>query len=46
MIGIDLQQATEAKLAVNQARVYRQLPNGVRVKDASTTQPSPPSPPQ
>jgi hypothetical protein len=33
MIGADLQEAVEAKLAANEARVYRRLPNGVLVKD-------------
>ena len=32
MVGADLQEAVEAKLAVNEARVYRRLPNGVLVK--------------
>jgi hypothetical protein len=32
MTGIDLQQEVEAKLAANQERVYRRLPNGVLVK--------------
>jgi hypothetical protein len=32
MIGADLQDAVEAKLAANEARVYRSLPNGVLVK--------------
>jgi NTP pyrophosphatase (non-canonical NTP hydrolase) len=41
MTGADLQEAVEAKLAVNEARVYRRLPNGVPVKDASTTKPPP-----
>jgi len=35
MIGADLQEAVEAKLAANEARIYRQLPNGVLVKDTS-----------
>jgi NTP pyrophosphatase (non-canonical NTP hydrolase) len=35
MIGADLQEAVEAKLAANQARVYRPLPSGVLVKDAA-----------
>jgi NTP pyrophosphatase (non-canonical NTP hydrolase) len=39
MAGADLQEAVEAKLAVNEARVYRRLPNGVPVKDAAVTQP-------
>lgn len=42
MTGADLQEAVEAKLAVNEARVYRRLPNGVSVKDAAATK-SPPS---
>jgi NTP pyrophosphatase (non-canonical NTP hydrolase) len=40
MIGADLQEAVEAKLAANEARVYRRLPNGVLVKDAAAEQPS------
>jgi NTP pyrophosphatase (non-canonical NTP hydrolase) len=32
MTGVDLQQAVETKLAVNQARMYQRLPNGVLVK--------------
>ena len=35
MIGADLQDAVEAKLAANEARVYRRLSNGVLVKEAS-----------
>lgn len=35
MIGADLQEAVEAKLAANEARVYRRLPNGVLVKGAA-----------
>jgi len=38
MIGADLQEAVEAKLAKNEARVYRRLPNGVLVKDAAASQ--------
>ena len=38
MIGADLQEAIEAKLAANEARVYRRLPNGVPVKDAAASQ--------
>jgi NTP pyrophosphatase (non-canonical NTP hydrolase) len=38
MIGADLQEAVEAKLAANEARVYRRLPNGVLVKDAAASQ--------
>jgi NTP pyrophosphatase (non-canonical NTP hydrolase) len=37
MVGIDLQEAIESKLAVNRARVYRRLPNGVLVKDNTPT---------
>jgi hypothetical protein len=37
MTGVDLQSAVEAKLAANEARVYRQLPNGTLVK---TTDPA------
>jgi NTP pyrophosphatase (non-canonical NTP hydrolase) len=33
MVGADLQEAVEAKLAVNEARVYKRLPNGAQVKD-------------
>jgi NTP pyrophosphatase (non-canonical NTP hydrolase) len=33
MTGTDLQDAVEAKLAVNQARAYRKLRDGVHVKD-------------
>jgi hypothetical protein len=36
MVGADLQEAVEAKLAVNEARVYRPLPNGVLVKETAT----------
>ncbi len=43
MVGADLQQAVEAKLAKNQARVYQRLPNGVLVKDP-TSAPDAPSP--
>jgi hypothetical protein len=32
MTGVDLQQEVEAKLAANQERVYRRLPNGVLMK--------------
>jgi hypothetical protein len=32
MTGADLQSAVEAKLAANEARVYRPLPNGTLVK--------------
>ena len=34
MTGIDLQDAVEAKLAVNQARTYRQMDNGLHVQVA------------
>jgi NTP pyrophosphatase (non-canonical NTP hydrolase) len=37
MIGTDLQEAVEAKLAANQARVYQRLPNGTLVKDTAAT---------
>jgi NTP pyrophosphatase (non-canonical NTP hydrolase) len=37
MIGADLQEAVEAKLAANEARVYRRLPNGVLVKEATAS---------
>ena len=43
MVGADLQEAVEAKLAVNEARVYKRLPNGVLVKDAAAA-PSPVGP--
>jgi hypothetical protein len=46
MAGADLQEAVEAKLAVNEARVYRLLPNGVPVKDAAATETPPPSAPR
>jgi NTP pyrophosphatase (non-canonical NTP hydrolase) len=32
MTGIDLQQEIETKLAANQERVYRRLPDGVLAK--------------
>ncbi|HUK70245.1 MAG TPA: hypothetical protein VLW50_16065 [Streptosporangiaceae bacterium] len=32
MLGIDLQDEIEAKMAKNASRVYRRLPNGVLVK--------------
>jgi hypothetical protein len=35
----DLQEAVEAKLAANEARTYRRLPNGVLVKDAAASPP-------
>lgn len=35
MTGVDLQNAVEAKLAVNRARVYRRLPNGTLTKDTT-----------
>ena len=44
MAGADLQEAVEAKLAVNEARVYRRLPSGVLVKDAAVTEPPPSAP--
>lgn len=34
MVGADLQEAVEAKLAVNEIRVYRPLANGMLVKDS------------
>lgn len=43
MVGADLQEAVEAKIAVNAARVYSRLPNGVLVKD-TTAAPAPPLP--
>ena len=39
MIGADLQEAVEAKLAVNEARVYRRLTSGVLVKDPVSDRP-------
>lgn len=40
MTGVDLENAVEAKLAVNKARVYRRLPNGTLTKDTiSRSQP-------
>jgi NTP pyrophosphatase (non-canonical NTP hydrolase) len=33
MTGCDLGAAVEAKLAVNEARVYKKLPSGVQVKE-------------
>jgi NTP pyrophosphatase (non-canonical NTP hydrolase) len=33
MVAVDLQDAVEAKLAANEARVYQRLPNGVLAKD-------------
>jgi hypothetical protein len=42
MVGADLQQAVEAKLAKNQARVYQRLPNGVLVKDSAGAAEAPP----
>ncbi len=41
MVGADLQEAVEAKLAVNEARVYTRLPNGVLVKDTAAALPPP-----
>jgi predicted house-cleaning noncanonical NTP pyrophosphatase (MazG superfamily) len=35
MVGTDLQEAVEAKLAVSKPRVHGQPPNGVRVKNAA-----------
>ena len=39
MVGADLQEAVEAKLALNEVRVYKRLPNGVLVKDAADAPP-------
>lgn len=39
MVGADLQEAVEAKLAINETRVYRRMPNGVLVKDDDATSP-------
>jgi hypothetical protein len=41
MTGVGIQEAVEAKLAANQERVYRRLPNDVLVKAKI---PSPPLP--
>jgi NTP pyrophosphatase (non-canonical NTP hydrolase) len=46
MVGADLQEAVEAKLAANEARVYRRLPNGVLVKDDKAEVPPQARPPQ
>lgn len=35
MLGVDLQEAVEAKIAVNASRMYRALPNGTLVKHDS-----------
>jgi NTP pyrophosphatase (non-canonical NTP hydrolase) len=35
MTGTDLQDAVETKLAVNQARAYRKLRDGIHVKEAA-----------
>jgi NTP pyrophosphatase (non-canonical NTP hydrolase) len=35
MVGVDLQEAIETKLAKNEARVYRRLPSGAFVKNSS-----------
>src|SRR5215471_3381345 len=35
MVGIDLQEVVEAKLAVSKSRIYTKRPNGAPVKDAS-----------
>jgi NTP pyrophosphatase (non-canonical NTP hydrolase) len=35
MTGTDLQDAVESKLAVNQARVYRKLRDGIHVKETA-----------
>jgi hypothetical protein len=43
MIGADLQNAVEAKLAASEARVYRPLPNGVLVKTNAGTAKTPPA---
>lgn len=40
MIGTDLQNEVETKLAANEARVYRRLPNGVLVKDVAAGPPA------
>ena len=42
MTGVDLGEAVEAKLAANEARVYRPLPNGTLVKadDPAATYPA------
>jgi len=40
MVGADLQEAVEAKLAKNSARAYQQLPNGVLVKSGTAAPPA------
>jgi hypothetical protein len=40
MVGADLQEAVEAKLAKNAARAYQQLPNGVLVKSGTAAPPA------
>jgi hypothetical protein len=42
MLGIDLQDAVEAKLAKNAARTYEPLPNGTLVKSAPLAEPDDP----
>jgi MazG-like family len=37
MIGVDLQDQIEAKMAKNSERVYQRLPNGVLTKNTSET---------
>jgi predicted house-cleaning noncanonical NTP pyrophosphatase (MazG superfamily) len=37
MVGTDLQEVVEAKLAVSKSRIYAKPPNGVPVKDPSVT---------
>ena len=40
MTGVDLQDAVEAKMAKNAARVYRRQSNGVLVKDGTGGEPA------
>ena len=39
MLGLDLQDAVQAKLAVNAARTYEPLPNGTLIKSAPPASP-------
>ena len=42
MIGADLQEAVQAKLAANEVRAYRRLPNGVLGKGGAAAPPADP----
>jgi hypothetical protein len=42
MLGIDLQDAVEAKLVKNAARTYEPLPNGTLIKSAPLAEPDDP----